>query len=106
MQNKNCGDSEKLAQIIVYNFQIRLFWEVFHELSLEDKKKFLLFLTGSDRIPIEGMKAIRVSFSLKITLGKTETLKKHFILSSLCRLPFSQLPTINSCQSLIRALIY
>lgn len=33
-----------------FNIQIRLFWEVFHELSQEDKKKFLLFLTGSDRI--------------------------------------------------------
>lgn len=31
---------------------IHLFWEVFHELSQEDKKKFLLFLTGSDRIGI------------------------------------------------------
>jgi E3 ubiquitin-protein ligase HERC4 len=39
---------------------IRMFWEVFHELSLEDKKKFLLFLTGSDRIPIQGMKGIKV----------------------------------------------
>lgn len=39
---------------------IVLFWQVFHELTLEEKKKFLLFLTGSDRIPIQGMKAIRV----------------------------------------------
>lgn len=39
---------------------IRLFWEVFHELSLEQKKNFLLFLTGSDRIPILGMKALKV----------------------------------------------
>lgn len=39
---------------------VRMFWEVFHELSLEDKKKFLLFLTGSDRIPIQGMKGIKV----------------------------------------------
>ncbi|XP_020278361.1 probable E3 ubiquitin-protein ligase HERC4 isoform X2 [Pseudomyrmex gracilis] len=39
---------------------IVLFWQVFHELSLEDKKKFLLFLTGSDRIPIWGMKAIKI----------------------------------------------
>lgn len=37
-----------------------MFWEVFHELSLEDKRKFLLYLTGSDRIPIQGMKAIKV----------------------------------------------
>lgn len=39
--------------------QIRLFWEVFHELSLEEKKNFLLFLTGSDRIAI-GTKALQV----------------------------------------------
>lgn len=39
---------------------IVFFWQVFHELPLEEKKKFLLFLTGSDRIPIQGMKAIKV----------------------------------------------
>ncbi|XP_011688739.1 PREDICTED: probable E3 ubiquitin-protein ligase HERC4 isoform X2 [Wasmannia auropunctata] len=40
---------------------IVLFWQVFHELPLEEKKKFLLFLTGSDRIPIQGMKAIKIT---------------------------------------------
>ncbi|PNF22147.1 putative E3 ubiquitin-protein ligase HERC4 [Cryptotermes secundus] len=39
---------------------IRMFWEVFHELSEEEKRKFLLFLTGSVRIPIQGMKAIKI----------------------------------------------
>ncbi|XP_018331399.1 probable E3 ubiquitin-protein ligase HERC4 [Agrilus planipennis] len=39
---------------------IRMFWEVIHEIPVEDKKKFLLFLTGSDRIPIQGMKAIKI----------------------------------------------
>ncbi|XP_015840693.1 probable E3 ubiquitin-protein ligase HERC4 isoform X2 [Tribolium castaneum] len=39
---------------------IRWFWEVIHEMPLEDKKKFLLFLTGSDRIPLQGMKAIKI----------------------------------------------
>lgn len=52
-----------LKLIILLFFQIRLFWEVFHELPLEEKKKFLLFLTGSNRIPIDGMKAIRVCSS-------------------------------------------
>ncbi|KAG8311112.1 putative E3 ubiquitin-protein ligase herc4 [Homalodisca vitripennis] len=33
---------------------IRMFWEVFHELPLTEKKKFMLFLTGTDRIPIQG----------------------------------------------------
>ncbi|XP_034946431.1 probable E3 ubiquitin-protein ligase HERC4 isoform X2 [Chelonus insularis] len=40
---------------------IVLFWKIFHELSLDEKKKFLLFLTGSDRIPIQGMKAIKIT---------------------------------------------
>ncbi|CAG9769467.1 unnamed protein product [Ceutorhynchus assimilis] len=39
---------------------IRYFWEVLHEMSLEDKKNFLLFLTGTYRIPIKGMKAIKI----------------------------------------------
>ncbi|XP_036402620.1 probable E3 ubiquitin-protein ligase HERC4 isoform X1 [Megalops cyprinoides] len=39
---------------------IKFFWEVFHKLSLEKKKQFLLFLTGSDRIPILGMKSLRL----------------------------------------------
>uniref|UniRef100_A0A8C3GBA4 HECT and RLD domain containing E3 ubiquitin protein ligase 4 n=1 Tax=Cyclopterus lumpus TaxID=8103 RepID=A0A8C3GBA4_CYCLU len=39
---------------------IRLFWEVFHRLPLEEKKQFLLFLTGSDRIPILGMKSLKL----------------------------------------------
>lgn len=47
---------------------INLFWQVFHELPLEEKKKFLLFLTGSDRIPIQGMKAIKVSITYHIDI--------------------------------------
>ncbi|KAM3837752.1 LOW QUALITY PROTEIN: putative E3 ubiquitin-protein ligase HERC4 [Vipera latastei] len=39
---------------------IKLFWEVFHELPLEKKKQFLLFLTGSDLIPILGMKSLNL----------------------------------------------
>ncbi|KRY31423.1 putative E3 ubiquitin-protein ligase HERC4 [Trichinella spiralis] len=39
---------------------IVLFWEVFHEMSLEQKKKFLLFVTGSDRVPFQGMDQIKM----------------------------------------------
>jgi len=39
---------------------IILFWEVFHELSLQEKKDFLLFLTGSDRVPITGMRGLKI----------------------------------------------
>ncbi|XP_046382187.1 probable E3 ubiquitin-protein ligase HERC4 isoform X2 [Haliotis rufescens] len=43
-----------------YHPTIKIFWEVFHEMEMEDKKKFLLFLTGSDRIPIFGMKYVKM----------------------------------------------
>ncbi|KAA0721997.1 putative E3 ubiquitin-protein ligase HERC3 [Triplophysa tibetana] len=39
---------------------VGMFWEVFHEFPLEKKKQFLLFLTGSDRIPIHGMASLRI----------------------------------------------
>eukprot|EP01126_Amoeba_proteus_P035484 TRINITY_DN3582_c0_g1_i12.p1 TRINITY_DN3582_c0_g1~~TRINITY_DN3582_c0_g1_i12.p1 ORF type:complete len:544 (+),score=109.97 TRINITY_DN3582_c0_g1_i12:586-2217(+) len=34
---------------------IRAFWEVVHELSMEEKKQLLSFTTGSDRSPIGGL---------------------------------------------------
>uniref|UniRef100_A0A2P2HWL3 E3 ubiquitin-protein ligase HERC4 n=1 Tax=Hirondellea gigas TaxID=1518452 RepID=A0A2P2HWL3_9CRUS len=37
---------------------IVMFWQVFLELPLEDKKKFLMFLTGCDRAPIQGIGSI------------------------------------------------
>lgn len=39
---------------------IKFFWQTFHTLPLEKKKQFLLFLTGSDRIPILGMKSLKL----------------------------------------------
>ncbi|KAL5262692.1 hypothetical protein ACHWQZ_G008179 [Mnemiopsis leidyi] len=39
---------------------IKLFWEMFHEMDLATKKKFLIFLTGSDRIPIHGIHSIKI----------------------------------------------
>ncbi|XP_033158858.1 probable E3 ubiquitin-protein ligase HERC4 isoform X2 [Drosophila mauritiana] len=44
---------------------IKWFWEVIHDMSEAEKKNFLLFLTGSDRIPIQGMKALK--FTIQAT---------------------------------------
>ncbi|GAB1598948.1 probable E3 ubiquitin-protein ligase HERC4 isoform X1 [Argonauta hians] len=43
-----------------YHTTIKFFWEVFLDLPIEDKKKFLFFLTGSDRIPITGMTSLKM----------------------------------------------
>uniref|UniRef100_A0A0G4F3Q5 HECT-type E3 ubiquitin transferase n=1 Tax=Chromera velia CCMP2878 TaxID=1169474 RepID=A0A0G4F3Q5_9ALVE len=42
---------------------VRHFWEVVHGLSTEEKKKFLFFLTGSDRVPIKGLKSLQLFIS-------------------------------------------
>lgn len=40
---------------------IKWFWEVIHDMTEAEKKSFLLYLTGSDRIPIQGMKALKMT---------------------------------------------
>jgi len=40
---------------------IIMFWRAFKELNEEQKRKFLLFLTGSDRIPARGMESISMT---------------------------------------------
>uniref|UniRef100_A0A8C4Y2T0 HECT domain-containing protein n=2 Tax=Gopherus evgoodei TaxID=1825980 RepID=A0A8C4Y2T0_9SAUR len=49
-ENTKYKDYEKSDQTI------KNFWTVFHELPEEKKKNFLAFLTGTDRIPAEGMR--------------------------------------------------
>ena len=34
---------------------IKHLWEIIHQMSEEDKKKFLFFVTGCDRAPINGL---------------------------------------------------
>ncbi|CAG0924885.1 unnamed protein product [Notodromas monacha] len=41
---------------------VRIFWQVFHGLTTDEKKRFLKFLTGTDRIPILGMKSVKLLF--------------------------------------------
>nr|XP_023654904.1 probable E3 ubiquitin-protein ligase HERC6 isoform X1 [Paramormyrops kingsleyae] len=55
-------DWEKFRQNSIYEgaYQsnhpyIKMFWEVFEELSEDEKRTFFLFLTGSKRVPILGM---------------------------------------------------
>ncbi|XP_070553095.1 ubiquitin-protein ligase E3A-like [Ptychodera flava] len=39
---------------------IRQFWEIVHAFSEEDKKKLLMFTTGSDRVPIGGLAKLKL----------------------------------------------
>ncbi|KAL7877120.1 hypothetical protein SRHO_G00037630 [Serrasalmus rhombeus] len=64
-------DWDVFRQNTVYDGQFHVghptivtFWEVFEELTDEQKKAFLLFLTGCDRVPILGMEQVRMSVSV------------------------------------------
>ncbi|CAJ0961459.1 unnamed protein product, partial [Mesorhabditis belari] len=41
---------------------ILAFWEAFQELNQEERKKFLQFLSGTTRLPVKGMKELKVKF--------------------------------------------
>ncbi|XP_062242183.1 probable E3 ubiquitin-protein ligase HERC6 [Platichthys flesus] len=60
------------------------FWEVFEKLPAEDKNKFLLFLTGCDRVPFQGMKSITMTVTVlpnSSELHLPESLTCHHLLS-------------------------
>ncbi|XP_047195648.1 probable E3 ubiquitin-protein ligase HERC6 [Hippoglossus stenolepis] len=60
------------------------FWEVFEQLTAEDKKKFLLFLTGCDRVPFLGMNSIMMRVTVlpnSSELHLPESLTCHHLLS-------------------------
>jgi HECT-domain (ubiquitin-transferase) len=52
--------SEKLSNIHFVSFALhyRNFWSIVHELSPQQKRQLLLFVTASDRIPVGGLKEL------------------------------------------------
>ncbi|XP_037686165.1 probable E3 ubiquitin-protein ligase HERC6 isoform X2 [Choloepus didactylus] len=51
---------------------ILMFWKAFHKLTLDEKKKFLLFLTGSDRMHVTGMQEMGIVFRCPETLSEDD----------------------------------
>ncbi|CAB4021746.1 probable E3 ubiquitin- ligase HERC4, partial [Paramuricea clavata] len=39
---------------------IQNFWNVFNVFDMTNKKKFLVFLTGTDRVPITGIRSLKI----------------------------------------------
>jgi ubiquitin-protein ligase E3 A len=76
---------------------VKWFWEVFREMSSEDKQRFLLFTTGSDRAPLGGLAKVVI----KIARGMDPT---KFPVAHTC---FSQLdlPVYRSKEELAHKLL-
>ncbi|XP_056297890.1 probable E3 ubiquitin-protein ligase HERC4 [Pseudoliparis swirei] len=59
------------------------FWEVFEDLTPQEKKKFLLFLTGCSRVPFRGMQSVVMKVAVlpdATELHLPEALTCHFLL--------------------------
>lgn len=65
--NLNFEDLEKSCRYedgyTVNSATIKYFWQTIHALSEEDKKRFLMFCTGSDRVPIRGLASLMLTIS-------------------------------------------
>ncbi|XP_016807342.2 probable E3 ubiquitin-protein ligase HERC6 isoform X2 [Pan troglodytes] len=51
---------------------IQLFWKAFHKLTLDEKKKFLFFLTGRDRLHARGIQKMEIVFCCPETFSERD----------------------------------
>ncbi|XP_057584375.1 E3 ISG15--protein ligase HERC5 isoform X2 [Hippopotamus amphibius kiboko] len=62
---------------------IVMFWKALHKLTLEEKKKFLVFLTGTDRIQVKGLKNMKITFCCPENLNEKDPLRAQTCFSVL-----------------------
>lgn len=51
---------------------ILMFWKAFHKLTLDEKRKFLLFLTGNDRQTVRGLQEMSITFCCPETFSEQD----------------------------------
>lgn len=64
----NFKDLEKAVKYEGYTLKspvVKWFWEILHGLSPADKKAFLVFVTGTDRVPIGGLANLKLTVERK-----------------------------------------
>ncbi|XP_064101455.1 probable E3 ubiquitin-protein ligase HECTD2 [Macrobrachium nipponense] len=100
-----CGsptlDLTELRKVVEYDGYtpdhptIRWFWEVLQEMSLGQQKQFLLFTTGSDRIPVGGM--AEMVFKISCWHGQTHMLPQaHTCFNQLVLPPYGDKQTLKN----------
>ncbi|XP_070470422.1 E3 ISG15--protein ligase HERC5 [Equus przewalskii] len=62
---------------------IVMFWEALHKLTLEEKKKFLVFLTGTDRLQVKGVKNMKITFCCPEHLDEKDPIRAQTCFSVL-----------------------
>ncbi|XP_058523035.1 E3 ISG15--protein ligase HERC5 isoform X1 [Ochotona princeps] len=77
---------------------IVMFWEALHKLSPEEKKKFLVFLTGTDRTQIKNLKNVQITFLCPEHLNEKDPMQAQ---TSFC---FLYLPKYSTMERVEEAL--
>ncbi|XP_025777178.1 E3 ISG15--protein ligase HERC5 [Puma concolor] len=62
---------------------IVMFWKALHKLTLEEKKKFLVFLTGTDRIQVKGLKNMKITFCCPENMNEKDPIRAQTCISVL-----------------------
>ncbi|KAM7156639.1 putative E3 ubiquitin-protein ligase HERC6 isoform 4-T4 [Molossus nigricans] len=65
---------------------ILMFWKAFHKLTLDEKRKFLFFLTGNDRQTARGLQEMRIIFRCPETFSERD-LPRSLVCHSILDLP-------------------
>uniref|UniRef100_A0A8C8YIH1 HECT and RLD domain containing E3 ubiquitin protein ligase 5 n=1 Tax=Prolemur simus TaxID=1328070 RepID=A0A8C8YIH1_PROSS len=73
---------------------IVMFWKALHKLTLEEKKKFLVFLTGSDRIQIKGLKNMKITFRCPENLTEKDPMRTYTCTNVLCLPKYSTMERV------------
>ncbi|XP_059970992.1 probable E3 ubiquitin-protein ligase HERC6 [Mesoplodon densirostris] len=51
---------------------ILMFWNAFHKLTLDEKRKFLFFLTGNERLHVKGIRKVGILFHCPETFSERD----------------------------------
>ncbi|XP_075487964.1 E3 ubiquitin-protein ligase UPL6 [Primulina tabacum] len=88
------------------HYVIKMFWEVIHNLSLADQRKFLKFATGCSRGPFLGFKYLEPTFCIQRTTGNASEEALERLPTAATCMNLLKLPPYRSKQLMEQKLLY
>ncbi|XP_054967593.2 E3 ISG15--protein ligase HERC5 isoform X8 [Pan paniscus] len=73
---------------------IVMFWKAFHKLTLEEKKKFLVFLTGTDRLEMKDLNNMKITFCCPESWNERDPIRALTCFSILFLPKYSTMETV------------
>ncbi|XP_045676263.1 probable E3 ubiquitin-protein ligase HERC6 isoform X2 [Phyllostomus hastatus] len=80
---------------------IQMFWKAFHKLTLDEKKKFLFFLTGNDRQTVRGLQQMGIIFQCPETSSERDNPKSLVCHNILCLPEYSTMERMEEALKLV-----